>query len=161
MCFVYNLRKTIILQLNDKSNLNVSAWQISECLWHLTSIIRRSISWCTEKHQWCPLARQPCYYVKVPLGCIADIKFIFCGWSLILLLFPATGPEQNVIMGESGDQSSPPPACISLFLTLSATIPEMYLGLEKTQVTIKCLLYSIASFQMQKSTRHGYYSRKR
>lgn len=26
--------------------------------------------------------------MKVSLGCIADIKFIFCGWSLIFLLFP-------------------------------------------------------------------------
>lgn len=52
---------------------------------------------------------------SVPLGCIADIKFIFCGRSLIFLLLPATMPEQNVIMVETGHQSFAAPATLYLF----------------------------------------------
>lgn len=47
---------------------------------------------------WHAASAQARRYTKGPPGCIADIKFIFCGWSLIFLPFPATGPEQNVIM---------------------------------------------------------------
>ena len=54
--------------------------------------------------------------MKVPPGCIADIKFIFCGQGLIFLFLSATGPEQNVIMAERGDQSFALPATLNLFI---------------------------------------------
>lgn len=79
----------------------------------------RSWSWGEKKLHWhtktdlcCPALGHIGCYMKAPRGCIADIKFIFCGRSFIFLILPATGPAQNVITGATGDVSPAPPASL-------------------------------------------------